>query len=110
MERRSVSLLEPAPHLEFTRANIVRVFRKHLDLKLFRIFLFGSEAAGTAKPRSDIDIGIDGPHAVPAETLAKIRDELDELRTLRKFDLVDFKETSEPFREIAGETVVPLGE
>ena len=54
--------------------------RRHLADPVYRIFLFGSRATGSAGERSDIDIGIGGPAPVPRSALAAIHDELEEAR------------------------------
>ena len=71
---------------------------KFLDLECFQLFLFGSEATGVADRRSDIDIGILGPEPVSGAIMQKIREELETLRTLRVFDIVDFSRADESFR------------
>src|SRR6201987_4640446 len=43
--------------------------RRHLRDPVYRIFLFGSRAAGSAAECSDIDIGIEGPVPVPRAAL-----------------------------------------
>jgi predicted nucleotidyltransferase len=48
----------------------VALVRRHVPDPAYRIFLFGSRAEGTAHPRSDIDIGIEGPRPVPLEALS----------------------------------------
>jgi len=71
---------------------------KFLDLDRFQLFVFGSEAMGVADRRSDIDIGILGTEPVPGAIMQQIRDELETLRTLRVFDLVDFSRVDESFK------------
>jgi predicted nucleotidyltransferase len=83
----------------------VRLVRRYLPDPTYRIFLFGSRAKGTARVASDIDIGIEGPSPVPYETLAVIRDALDDAPTLYTIDVVDFRRLPEKFREIARERV-----
>jgi uncharacterized protein len=78
------------------------VVRRHLPDQSYRVFLFGSRATGTAHPRSDIDIGIEGPEAVPGAVLAAIEDELDEAPTLYTIEIVDFARVSDAFRRVAG--------
>jgi predicted nucleotidyltransferase len=78
-----------------------QIIRRFLPDPSYRIFLFGSRASGKAHARSDIDIGIEGPVAVPYETLASIIEELEESPTLFSFDVVDFKRVPEQFREVA---------
>jgi predicted nucleotidyltransferase len=78
-----------------------RVIRAHLGNPAYRIFLFGSRAAGTARPRSDIDIGIEGPAPVPFETLTAIAEDLEDVRSLYSIDVVDFRRVPERFRQVA---------
>ena len=79
--------------MHLLKADLQRAIReavgKHLDLKTHDLFIFGSEAAGNSTPQSDIDIGIRGPQFVPKATIQRIRDELETVRTLRVFDVVD---------------------
>ncbi len=75
--------------------------RKHLDLALYEVFIFGSEASGTGTGRSDIDIGIRGPEPLDKVTFLRIREELEKLRTLRAFDVVDFTIVDPSFAEVA---------
>ena len=81
------------------------VVRRHVPDPSYRIFLFGSRAAGTARERSDIDIGIEGPAPVPRVTLAAIEDDLDEAPTLYSIEVVDFARVSETFRQVARDRV-----
>ena len=71
------------------------IVRRHLPDPSYRVFLFGSRATATAHARSDIDIGIEGPAAVPAAVLAAIEDELDEAPTLYTVEIVDFARVSD---------------
>lgn len=81
------------------------IVRRHLPDPSYRVFLFGSRATGTANPRSDIDIGIEGPAAVPGAVLAAIEDELDEAPTLYTIEIVDFAHVPEAFRRVARERI-----
>ena len=91
------AILEPSEVTRFAAA----VIRRHLPDASYRIFLFGSRAEGKAHERSDIDIGIEGPHPVPHPTLARIQEELEEAPTLYSIDVVDFSRVSEKFRHVA---------
>lgn len=84
------------------------VVRGHLPDPEYRVFLFGSRASGRARERSDWDIGILGPEDVPGHVMASIHDDLDELPTLHRFDLVDLHSVSETFRRQALKEVRPL--
>lgn len=64
----------------------------------YRVFLFGSHVSGDAGPRSDIDIGIEGPAAVDPRAMQKIREGCEKLSTLRTIDLVDFALVGPEFR------------
>lgn len=77
------------------------VIRRHVPDTAFRVFLFGSRATGSARERSDIDIGIEGPAPVPRAALAAIQYELDEAPTLYTIEVVDFARVPEKFRRVA---------
>ena len=81
------------------------VIRRHLPDPAYRVFLFGSRAAGSAAERSDIDIGIEGPAPVPHPALAAIHDELEEAPTLFTIDVVDFRRVPENFRKVAQQRI-----
>jgi predicted nucleotidyltransferase len=77
------------------------IVRRHLPDPAYRVFLFGSRAEGTAHPRSDIDIGIEGPTPVPRKAMALIEEELEEAPTLYTIEIVDFARVPENFRQVA---------
>ena len=72
--------------------------RQFLDPERYQLFIFGSEASGVADRRSDIDIGILGPQPVPGAIMQHIREQLETLRTLRAFDVVDFSAVDDSFK------------
>lgn len=71
------------------------------ELKGYRIVLFGSRAAGTARDRSDFDVGVLGDSPLPLKTFYAMEDRLDEIETLHRIDLVDFSRVSPEFRREA---------
>ncbi len=73
-----------------------------------KVYLFGSRAKGTAKPHSDFDIAIEWKEKIPFYTMARIREELDKLPTLKSFDLIDLKIVSSSFVETVRKTGVIL--
>jgi predicted nucleotidyltransferase len=87
------------------KAQILKVIAKYLDLGLYRVFFFGSRVGKTNMPRSDIDIGIEGPEEIPGNIMVEIGEEIDNLPTLYKFDLVDFKKVTPEFRSEALKSV-----
>lgn len=67
----------------------------------FEIFLFGSRITGSSSDKSDIDIGIKGKRELTGSELYNIKDALDKLPYLFKFDVVDFSQTSKNFEKEA---------
>ena len=80
------------------RVAIREAVQKSLDLNIYKLFIFGSEASGVADRSSDIDVGILGPQPVSGAVMQRIRQDLDALRTLRPFDVVDFSRADESFK------------
>ena len=70
-------------------------------LRGHRVVLFGSRATGTAKDRSDFDIGVDGDTPLALSSFYAIADKLESLRTLYRVDWVDLCRTSDLFRSEA---------
>jgi predicted nucleotidyltransferase len=64
----------------------------------YKILLFGSQAKGNALATSDVDIAISGNEKIAPRVIAKIRDEVDTLRTLRKVDVLDLTVVDEEYR------------
>lgn len=89
------------PTKEKIAENIAAIMRKYLDVGAYRVFFFGSRAAGTGSERSDFDVGIEGSLPVPFETMAKIREEIADLPTLYTIDVVDFANTDDIFKKVA---------
>jgi len=83
------------------KSEIREIIGSYLDLKLYRVFFFGSRVGGKNSERSDIDIAIDGPEEIPGNIMVEIRNEIDNLPTLYRFDIVDFKKVSPEFRASA---------
>jgi uncharacterized protein len=88
--------------------NVIRVIRRFLPSSEWKILLYGSRAKGSARPGSDIDIGILGPSEVPWRTMVKIYQEMEEIRTLRSIDVVDLLAAGETFRSAVLATSLPL--
>lgn len=83
------------------KKEILKIIGRYLDLKKYKVFFFGSRINGFAGARSDIDLGIEGPKEMPAEIKLEIEEKIDELPTLYKFDVVDFKSVSKEFKKQA---------
>jgi predicted nucleotidyltransferase len=80
---------------------VSRIVRGTLGDPAYRVFLYGSWAAGEAGDRSDIDIGIEGGSPVPPEAMAAIREACDALPTLYTIEIVDFVRVPPGFRRVA---------
>lgn len=86
---------------EKLQKSIKGVFDKHLKTNGYRIFFFGSRVKGDNSPRSDIDLGVEAEDRLSAKTKLMIEEELQNLPTLYKIDLVDFGNVSEDFKKSA---------
>ena len=65
-----------------------------------RIFLFGSRAKGDARDTSDFDIAVDAGSKISLGVIARIKDEIDELRTLKSIDIIDLNRVNPKFKTI----------
>lgn len=92
------------PQLDEIRA----VVRRHLPDPGYHAYLFGSRACGTARRMSDWDIGITGPRPLRGAVLEAIREDLESLRTLHSFEVVDLKSAAEEFESKALASAVQL--
>jgi len=86
---------------EKLRKEILDIIGKYLDLKLYKVFFFGSRVTKKNVERSDVDIGIEGPNPVSLSILEKIEGDLENLPTLYKFEIVDFKKVAPNFKKVA---------
>ena len=83
------------------KKEILEIVGKYLDLKKYKVFFFGSRVVGKGDERSDIDVGIEGKKPVPAGAFLDIQDEIENLPTLYKIEIVDFAEVDKKFKEVA---------
>ncbi len=77
----------------------VKIIRSYLSQKDYTILLFGSWATIKALPTSDIDIAILGKNRVDDFILIKMKEEIENLPTLRSIDIVDLNIFDERSRE-----------
>ncbi len=80
---------------------VVRIVRKYVQDRSYHILLFGSWATLQSVPTSDIDVGILGPGPLDDLVMARIREQIDRLPTLRKIEVVDLLSVEDRFREKA---------
>jgi len=83
------------------KREILQIISQYLDVKKYQVFVFGSRVSGQGNERSDIDIGIEGPRAIPIEIVGQIRESLKNLPTLYTIDVIDFKTASDDFQKVA---------
>lgn len=83
------------------KKEIKEIISRYLDLDEYKVFFFGSRVRGDNFERADIDIGIEGPEKISALITLKIKDDLEKLRILYKFDLIDFRNVSQKFKKQA---------
>jgi predicted nucleotidyltransferase len=86
---------------------VSKILKRYLPVG-YQAVLFGSRATGQARLRSDWDIGLLGPAPLRGAILEYIREELEEMRTLHSFDVVDLNNVPDFFRKAALKKVVRL--
>lgn len=91
--------------VEKLKKEILEIIGRYLDLKVYRVFFFGSRVIGKGSERSDIDVGIEGPLPVPPKIMSEIEDEIENLPTLYKIEIVDFSQVPEKFKKVAKEKI-----
>ncbi len=103
MERAPSTAAHQSVNTEVLRVarQVADVVRRIIPDPAYQVLLFGSWAAGTARERSDIDIGIEGPRAVPPAVMIRIREACEELTTLYVVDVVDMSQLSSGVRQLA---------
>ena len=86
---------------EKLQQDVLDTIDRYLNLNQYRVFFFGSRVDGKGDERSDIDIGIEGPETIPLGTIVQIKEGLSSLPTLYSFDVVDFRQADDDFKEVA---------
>ena len=92
---------------EAIRITVLAVLARHQAHA--KVYLFGSEVAGPRRPASDIDVGLMGEGRLSVALCQRIEDELEELPTLRGFDVVDLVSVPEERRRKMLEHSLYLG-
>ena len=72
------------------KKQILKIIFKYIPKETCTIFLFGSLAQKEIYPSSDIDIGIICDKPLKNSLLVKIKEDLEQVKTLRDIDVVDF--------------------
>ena len=87
--------------VEKLKKEILQIVGKRVNMEGCSVFFFGSRITGEGNERSDIDVGIEGTTVIPYGVMAVIKEEIEQLPTLYKIDVVDFKSVSPAFKEVA---------
>ena len=74
---------------------IKKIVKKHLKSDKYKIYLYGSWANGTALNVSDIDIAVDAGKKLESTVIIKIKDDIENLPTLRSIDFIDLLNVSD---------------
>lgn len=90
---------------EKLKKQVLDIVARYLDIKKYKVFFFGSRVSGKGGERSDIDVGIEGPKAIPIEILAEIKEKIAQLPTLYSIDVVDFRTASKDFQKVAKKNI-----
>ena len=95
--------------IEAVKKEVARIVEQELP-EGYTAFFFGSRITGTASPRSDLDVGIEGTNGVPLslQILSNMKERCAALRTLYTVDVVDLTEANEVFRQVAKEKIEPI--
>ena len=101
----------PMAHLKALSANEILAEVADIIARFLpdaHIFLFGSRARGDAEQTSDFDFAIDVGSKIPLDVIARIEDEIEELRTLKSIDIVDLNRVNPAFKTIILKTGVNI--
>lgn len=83
------------------KKNLLEIIGRHVNLREYRVFFFGSRVNSKGSERSDIDLGIEGEKPIPPKAFFDIEEEIENMKTLYTIDLVDFNKVSPEFKEVA---------
>lgn len=82
-----------------TIQKVAAIIRVHLGEDV-RVMLFGSWATGKALSTSDIDIAILHTEKIPNELMMAIKQDIENIQTLRSIDIIDLHAVDERLRTI----------
>lgn len=89
--------------------NLIRgVVAKYLPDNSYKLFIFGSQANRQELIKSDIDVGIDAGEKLDLSIISNIHIDLEDLPTLYFYDLVDFQNVRDSFKNVALQNIEVL--
>ena len=77
---------------------VIRVVCDRIMEEGLQVYLFGSWAQGRALAESDLDIALDAGKPIESVVLLSIINDVDDIPTLRKVDVVDLQALDQAFR------------
>jgi len=77
---------------------VVSIFKKNIKIP-FKLYLFGSFATGKAIYFSDVDLALETKEDLDEREIRKLREKLENIRTLRKIDFVYLNKASKNIKD-----------
>jgi len=87
---------------------VTGIVKKHINLKKYKAFIFGSRVIGNAQKYSDIDIGIKGHSPLPVITKFNLEDDFENSKLPYLVDVVDFFSVSKDFEKLAKSSMIQI--
>jgi len=86
------------------KSKILQILAHKLDLRKYKVYLFGSRSYGNSNKWSDYDIGLEGNQPISRPIIAQINSDLAESSLPIHVDVVDFAQVSPDFKSLALES------
>ena len=87
------------PKIQKLLKEVIKILEKNIKIP-FRLYIFGSFATGKASYFSDLDLALETKKDLSDSDLYKIKEEIENLRTLRKIDLVYLNKAPENLKKV----------
>ncbi|MDP9195361.1 MAG: nucleotidyltransferase domain-containing protein [Pseudomonadota bacterium] len=72
------------------------------------VFVFGSRAIGKATPRSDLDLALRAPQAIPLERIYQLKNVFSNSNIPQRIDVIDLNAVTPDFRAVVEAQMVRL--
>lgn len=83
-----------AQDLAILKAIVRRILAPH-DVA---VYLFGSQATGRARAKSDIDLALEPGRRFPDQVIGEFREAVEDSNIVRRVDVLDLRDTDTTFR------------
>ena len=77
---------------------IKNIFKENITIP-FKLYIFGSFATGKATYFSDIDLALETNEDLDEKEIRKLREKLEDIRTLRKIDFIYLNKASKSIKD-----------